>query len=43
MDTYRHGAKVSNLLMGIASFMGTVVLIFYFRWFLKKLRNESYL
>jgi len=43
VDTYRHTAEISTLMMGIASLVGTVVLIIYFRWFLKKLRNESYL
>jgi len=43
VNTYRHTAEMSTLMMGIASLIGTVVLIVYFRWFLRKLRNESYL
>jgi len=43
VNAFEHTGDVSDLLMGIGSFLGTVALIIYFRWFLKKLKNESYL
>jgi hypothetical protein len=43
VSSYRNTADVSNLVMGVFSFIGMVLLVFYFRWFLKKLKNESYL
>lgn len=32
-----------NLVLGILSLVISVVLAWYFKWFLKKLKNESYL
>ena len=43
VNSYRNTAEVSHLVMGAFSFIGMIVLVFYFRWFLKKLKNESYL
>jgi hypothetical protein len=43
VSSYRNTADVSNLVMGVFSFIGMVLLVLYFRWFLKKLKNESYL
>ena len=43
VNSYRNSADVSHLVMGVLSIVGMVVLIIYFRWFLKKLKNESYL
>ena len=41
--SYRNTGEVTDLLMGIGSFVVSVLLLIYFRWFLRKLKNESYL
>ena len=41
--SFQQFGNVSDLWMGLGSFAGSVLLIFYFRWFLRKLKNESYL
>jgi hypothetical protein len=43
VNSYRQNAEISSLLLGIGSFIGMVLLVIYFRWFLRKLKNESYL
>jgi hypothetical protein len=43
VNSYRQTGDVTLLLMGIASFIGMILLLFYFRWFMRKLKNESYL
>jgi len=43
VNAFERTGDASDLWMGIGSFVGCVVLIVYFRWFLKKLKNESYL
>jgi len=39
--SFQSMGKTSDLLLGIGSLLSTVVLIFYFRWFLRKLKRES--
>lgn len=41
--SYQHTGNVMHLGMALGSFVGAVLLIWYFRWFLRKLKNESYL
>lgn len=41
--SYLQTADVSHLVMGLLSLAGTAVLVWYFKWFLKKLKNVSYL
>ena len=41
--TYMQTADFTDLIMGIASFIATIILLVYFRWFLKKLKKVSYL
>jgi len=43
INSYENTGSSTNLLMGIGSLVLTVLLGFYFRWFLRKLKNESYL
>ena len=43
LRAYQAGAGNSHLLLSIASFLGTVTLIWYGLWFLKKLKGVSYL
>ncbi len=43
VNSYRQNNDLSDLVMGIISLVCMVVLVLYFRWFLKKLKNESYL
>lgn len=40
---YQGGGDASSLVFGIGSFVGSVVLFWYARWFLRKLKNVSYL
>lgn len=41
--SYLHGGGSSHLAMAIGSLIASGLLVWYFRWFLKKLKNESYL
>lgn len=41
--SYRNAGDGMHLAMGILSLVGMILLVFYFRWFMKKLKNESYL
>lgn len=41
--SYMQTSEVSHLLMGILSLVATGLLVWYFKWFLKKLKNVSYL
>ena len=41
--SYQNAGEVADLFMGIGSFVVTIALLIYFRWFLRKLKNESYL
>lgn len=41
--SYLQTSDLSHLVMGVLSLAGTVVLAWYFKWFLKKLKNVSYL
>jgi hypothetical protein len=43
IHAYMQTADFTDLIMGIASFIGTIILVWYFRWFLKKLKKVSYL
>jgi hypothetical protein len=43
VNSYRQGGDWSLLLMGVGSLIGMILLIVYFRWFMRKLKNESYL
>jgi len=43
LQSYLHTGNVSHLWMAGGALVGAVLLIWYFRWFLKKLKNESYL
>ena len=40
---YTASGTVSNLIMGIGAFIAAVALVIYGAWFLKKLKNVSYL
>jgi len=40
---YRDGGGAWYLIAGISSFAVCVVLMIYFKWFLKKLKNQKYL
>lgn len=40
---YRHGGGTSNLVMGIGALVGGVVMLWYARWFLRKLKHVSYI
>jgi hypothetical protein len=40
---YRHSGSAGSLWWGIGSLIGTVALIGYGRWFLKKLKGVGYL
>lgn len=40
---YRAGGDVTALVAGIGSLLGAVALIWYGRWFLKKLKGVDYL
>ena len=41
--SYRQTSEVSHLVMGILSLVAAGALGWYFKWFLKKLKNVSYL
>lgn len=41
--SYRNSGEGMHLAMGLLSLVGMLLLVFYFRWFLRKLKNESYL
>lgn len=41
--SYLENGDVAHLLMGIGSMVACIGLGFYFRWFLRKLKDESYL
>jgi hypothetical protein len=43
LRSYMHTGTTSYLLMAIGALVSVILLIWYFRWFLKKLKNESYL
>jgi hypothetical protein len=43
LQSYLDTGNVGHLWMAIGSFVGVILLIVYFRWFLKKMKNESYL
>ena len=43
VNGYRQRGDWTELLMGIGSLIATILLLFYFRWFMRKLKNESYL
>ena len=40
---YRTGGAIGSLVLGVASLVCSVVLVLYGRWFLNKLKGESYL
>ena len=41
--SYMHTGEMSHLLLGSFSLIGSVFLAWYFKWFLKKLKDVSYL
>lgn len=41
--SYLDSGELGDLLMGIGSILVCIGLGFYFRWFLRKLKDESYL
>ena len=43
VSNYRTTGDLGSLVWGIASLLGAVVLVGYGRWFLRKLKKESYL
>ena len=43
ITSYRNSGDGSDLAMGIVSLIGMLLLVWYFRWFMRKLKNESYL
>ena len=43
VSNYRTTGDFGSLIWGIASLLGAVVLVGYGRWFLRKLKKESYL
>jgi hypothetical protein len=43
IHNYLESKNVVNLALGVAALPMSVALIWYFRWFLKKLKNLSYL
>jgi Cu/Ag efflux pump CusA len=43
IQSYQHTGNGMHLGMAIGSLVGAVFLIWYFKWFLRKLKNESYL
>ena len=40
---YTRTDEMSSLLLGIGSLLGCVAMLFYGRWFLRKMRDESWL
>lgn len=42
-EDYRNTGHVSSLLMSIGALVTLGLLFWYFRWFLRKLKNVSYL
>ena len=43
IHSYLHTGQVSHLLLGSFSLISSVLLAWYFKWFLKKLKSVSYL
>jgi hypothetical protein len=41
--SYAQSGNLSHLLMGIGSFITAILLAWYFKWFLRKLKNIGYL
>jgi len=41
--SYKSFGHPGDLWMAIGSFVGVILLAFYFRWFLRKLKNVGYL
>ena len=40
---YLHSGDVVNLILAVGAFVGSVVLVWYVLWFLRKLKGVSYL
>ena len=43
INSYMHGGELSDVILGSISMVVSVFLAWYFKWFLKKLKNVSYL
>ena len=40
---FNHNGNLVHLALGVGSFLASVLLVWYGIWFLRKLKNESYL